>query len=223
MGLLDVAKTLAQVPTLLALKKGMAPRPLTDRDCVGALVERNAATWPDAPALLFEGRTVSWHDFNLLANRYAAALRAEGLSRGDTASVFMENRVEFLALLIALNKLGVIAGLINTNLRGRPLSHCVTVTASRKCIFGAELAPALAEVRAELEAVERELAGDVREKYERVVKHKGADGLAPLDGRSCGGCCQQVTSDMAAAVTLGRVVVCRSCGRLLYGPETSSS
>lgn len=150
MGLLDVAKTLAQVPTLLALKKGMAPRPLTDRDCVGALVERNAATWPDAPALLFEGRTVSWHDFNLLANRYAAALRAEGLSRGDTASVFMENRVEFLALLIALNKLGVIAGLINTNLRGRPLSHCVTVTASRKCIFGAELAPALAEVRAEL-------------------------------------------------------------------------
>lgn len=150
MGLVDVAKTLAQVPTLLALKKGMAPRPLTDRDCVGAQVERNAATWPDAPALLFEGRTVSWREFNLLANRYAAALRAEGLSRGDTASVFMENRVEFLAILIALNKLGVTAGLINTNLRGRPLSHCVTVTTSRKCIFGAELAPALAEVRAEL-------------------------------------------------------------------------
>ncbi|MGA1371283.1 MAG: long-chain-acyl-CoA synthetase [Pseudomonadales bacterium] len=150
MGLLDVARTLSEVPTLLALKKGMAPRPLTDRDCVGALVERNAVNWPDASALVFEGRSLSWREFNSLANRYAAALRAEGLTRGDTASVFMENRVEFLAVLIALNKLGVTAGLINTNLRGRPLSHCVSVTASRKCIFGAELAPALADVRAEL-------------------------------------------------------------------------
>jgi len=80
----------------------------------------------------------------------------------------------------------------------------------------------VARVRAELESVERELEGDVREKYERVVKHKGADGLAPLDGRSCGGCCQQVTSDMAAAISLGRVAVCRSCGRLLYHPESST-
>ncbi len=80
----------------------------------------------------------------------------------------------------------------------------------------------VARVRAELDAVERELDADIREKYDRVVKHKGADGLAPLDGRSCGGCCQQVTSDMAAAITVGRVVVCRSCGRLLYSPETSS-
>ncbi|MFM9026197.1 MAG: zinc ribbon domain-containing protein [Planctomycetaceae bacterium] len=78
----------------------------------------------------------------------------------------------------------------------------------------------VARVRAELDAVERGLEGDVREKYERVVKHKGADGLAPLDGRSCGGCCQQVTSDMVAAIGLGRVVVCRGCGRLLYHPET---
>ena len=80
----------------------------------------------------------------------------------------------------------------------------------------------VARVRAEMEAVERELEGDVREKYERVVKHKGADGLAPIDGRSCGGCCQQITSDMVAAVSLGRVAVCRSCGRLLYQPETSA-
>jgi len=79
-----------------------------------------------------------------------------------------------------------------------------------------------ARVRSELEDVERGLEADVRDKYDRVVKHKGADGLAALDGRSCGGCCQQVTSDMVAAVTVGRVVMCRSCGRLLYCPETPS-
>jgi citronellyl-CoA synthetase len=150
MGMIDVAKTLAQVPTLLALKKGMQPRALDERDCIGALVERNAARIPDMPAILFEGRTINWRDFNGLANRYAAAFRDMGLRRGETASVLMENRIEFLATVIALNKLGVTAGLINTNLRGRPLTHCVTVTESRKCIVGAELADALAEVKHEL-------------------------------------------------------------------------
>ena len=76
-------------------------------------------------------------------------------------------------------------------------------------------------VRAELEAAERELDEDVREKYSRIVKHKGADGLAPLDDRSCGGCCQQLTSDTVVAVSHGRVAVCRNCGRLLYQPESA--
>jgi len=154
MGIIDVAKTLAQVPTLLALKKGMQPRGLEERDCIGAQVEQNATRFPDLPAILFEGRTVSWRDFNGLTNRYAAAFRDMGLKRGDTASVFMENRIEFLATVIGLNKLGVTAGLINTNLRGRPLTHCVTVTNSRLCIVGAELAEALGEVKHELDLEE---------------------------------------------------------------------
>ncbi|MBX3707553.1 MAG: long-chain-acyl-CoA synthetase [Pseudomonadales bacterium] len=150
MGIIDVAKTLAQVPTLLALKKGMQPRGLEERDCIGAQVARLAERLPDSPAILFEGRTINWRDFNALANRYADAFRGMGLGRGDTASVFMENRIEFLATVVGLNKLGVTAGLINTNLRGRPLTHCVTVTESTKCIVGAELADALAEVKHEL-------------------------------------------------------------------------
>ena len=154
MGLIDVARTLAQVPTLLALKKGMQPRPLDTRDCIGAQVERTAARIPTHPAILFEGRTVTWGDLNGLANRYASAFKGAGLSRGDTASVLMENRIEFLATIIALNKIGVTAGLINTNLRGRPLTHCVTVTDSRKCIVGAELADALAEVKHDLPLTE---------------------------------------------------------------------
>jgi len=150
MGIIDVAKTLAQVPTLLALKKGMQPRPLDEHDCIGAMVERNAQRFAERPAIVFEGRTLTWREFNGLANRYAAAFREAGLRRGDTASVFMENRVEFLATVIGLNKLGVTAGLINTNLRGRPLMHCVTVTESKRCIVGAELAEALAEVKHDL-------------------------------------------------------------------------
>lgn len=150
MGIVDVAKTLAQVPTLLTLKKGLAPRSLDEKDCYAALIERTTGRVPDHTAIVFEGRSLTWAELNALANRYARALATSGLEHGDTASVFMENRIEFLATVIALNKLGVTASLINTNLRGRPLIHCVSVTDSRKCIVGEELAPALDEVRGEL-------------------------------------------------------------------------
>jgi predicted nucleic acid-binding Zn-ribbon protein len=40
--------------------------------------------------------------------------------------------------------------------------------------------------------------------------------MAPAEGESCSGCSQQITGNMVAELTQGRVVACRSCGRLLY-------
>lgn len=150
MGIVDTARTLSNLPTLLALKKGMAPRPVTDTDCFGAQVQRNAEAFGERIAFLFEGERVTWSEFNALANRLAHTLAENGLRRGDTASVVMENRIEFLATIVALNKIGAVGALINTNLRGRQLIHCITVTDSKKCIFGEELADAIAEVKGEL-------------------------------------------------------------------------
>jgi predicted nucleic acid-binding Zn-ribbon protein len=81
----------------------------------------------------------------------------------------------------------------------------------------------VARVRAELDTVERDLPDDIRDKYVRIVKQKGADGMAPLDGQSCGGCFQQITGNMVSDLMLGKIAVCRSCGRLLYVPESSRS
>ncbi len=150
MGIVDVVKTLAQVPTLLKLKKGMTPRPMDTKDCIGARVEVNAANLANQTAILFEGQEVTWGELNALANRYANYLTSAGVARGDTVSLIMENRIEFMALVIGLNKIGVTAALINTNLRGRPLTHCIAVTESKKCIVGAELAQAVKDVQADL-------------------------------------------------------------------------
>jgi citronellyl-CoA synthetase len=105
---------------------------------------------------VFEGQEVTWSEFNALANQYAHYLKSQGVQRGDTVSVIMENRIEFLALLVGVNKIGVTAGLINTNLTGKPLIHCITVTNSKKCIFGSEVSGALNEIKAELDLTEGE-------------------------------------------------------------------
>ncbi len=84
-----------------------------------------------------------------------------------------------------------------------------------------QLEAEVSRIRGDLAATEKELSDDVRERYDRAVKLKGADGMAEVDGRSCGGCHQQITSNMQSELLTGRVVICRSCGRLLYTPAGS--
>ena len=143
----EIASTLAEAPTLLRLARALKIRPLDTHDCFAARVEQTARRYPENNAVVFEGRSCSWRELNGHANRYAAALRTLGLSRGDAVSVLLENRIEFLVTIIALNKLGVTAALINTNLTGRPLTHCVSITQSRLFIFGEERLDAVADVR----------------------------------------------------------------------------
>ncbi len=64
--------------------------------------------------------------------------------------------------------------------------------------------------------------GETQEIYQRVVKHKGEDGMAVTEGGCCGGCHQQFTGKMLSQLLAGNVAMCRSCGRLLYEPEANS-
>ena len=147
MGLRDTLSVLVQIPRLYLLRKELQPRPPGERDCFARQVERNAVRFADRPAVVFEGRTISWAQLNKLANRLARVLRARGIGRGDVVSLLMDNRIEFLATAAAINKIGGVAALINTHLRGRPLSHCIATTHSKACIFGEELMGELDVVR----------------------------------------------------------------------------
>jgi uncharacterized protein len=71
----------------------------------------------------------------------------------------------------------------------------------------------------ELVEAEMSLPSDFRELYQRVIKAKGQDGMASVDGSSCGGCFQQLTANMVNEINMSRVVLCKSCGRVLYLPE----
>ena len=149
MSLKDVLSTLAEVPTLLQVTKETKARPLTTTDCLAARVERTAARFPTHTAVIFEGQSLTWTELNAKANRCSSALREQGLVAGDAVSLIMENRIEFLTSLIALNKLGAITALINTNLTGSPLIHCIKITKSKMCIFGEERMQEIADVKSD--------------------------------------------------------------------------
>ena len=151
MGVIDTVKTLTYLPALLKLKKGMTPRPADVKDSFGARVEANAKNHPNASAIIFEGQQMNWSEFNALANRFANHMHAQGVKRGDVVSIMMENRIEYLAILVGLNKLGAVSGLLNSNLGGNSLIHCINVTGSSKCIVGEEC-------MAELDAIQDQLS-----------------------------------------------------------------
>jgi predicted nucleic acid-binding Zn-ribbon protein len=77
----------------------------------------------------------------------------------------------------------------------------------------------VARIASDLERAEGDLPAESRESYRRMVRSKGADAMAQLDGESCGGCCQQLPPNAVAELSVGRVVPCRSCGRMLYAPR----
>lgn len=72
---------------------------------------------------------------------------------------------------------------------------------------------------AELKRVEADLPADFRDAYQRIIKGKGSDAMAAVEGESCGGCYHQLTANIFNSLMLDRVVCCQSCGRMLYLPE----
>lgn len=77
----------------------------------------------------------------------------------------------------------------------------------------------IARLDSELKEAEQALPKDFRVEYDRVVRAKGEDALAAVEGEHCSGCYQTITPNMINDLYLSRPVFCRSCGRLIYLPE----
>ncbi len=123
---------------------------LSSRDSVlsiGSVLEENAARHGDRVALRCEEGEWTYRAFNAQANRYAHALRADGVGKGDVVSIFMENRPDLLFVVAAVVKLGAIAGMINTSQRGEVLQHSFSLCKPAACVIGTELVDAFAAVQ----------------------------------------------------------------------------
>lgn len=110
----------------------------------------------ERPFLYFEDEMWTYADTNKAANILATYLTSTGVKHGDRIVLFMENRPSFVISLLALNKIGAIAVLINTSLTGDPLIHCINSSDSIKCIVGAEQADALEDVLDQINITKQE-------------------------------------------------------------------
>ncbi|THD82595.1 MAG: long-chain-acyl-CoA synthetase [Phenylobacterium sp.] len=106
-------------------------------DDLQAAVER----WRDRPALTFEGRTVTYGEMDGVANRFAHWGKGLNLRRGQTVALFMPNRLEYFCIWYGLSKIGVVTALINNQLAGLPLAHCLNISGATHVIVDPETSP----------------------------------------------------------------------------------
>jgi Acyl-CoA synthetases (AMP-forming)/AMP-acid ligases II len=98
-------------------------------------------------AISDERRSYTYRELDSLANRFAHWAQSRRLHRGDTVALVMLNRAEYLAVWLGLSKVGVATALINTNLTGQALAHCLSISGASQIICDEDCWPAIEEAR----------------------------------------------------------------------------
>jgi fatty-acyl-CoA synthase len=108
------------------------------------VVEELGARFGEAPALIGPQETLSHAGLAARANRMARWALAQGIEKGDTVCLLMPNCPDYLAIWLGITRIGGIVALLNTNLRGDALAHCIAVASPRHVIVAESLADAIA-------------------------------------------------------------------------------
>ncbi len=151
---LDIARSLPEVfRRLPAITRGLYYYSLKNQSrelTLGTLIESNAGSVGDRPAILFEDRSITWSELNGWANRIARYLQDRGLAKGDAIAVFLENRPELLAVVAGAAKLGVACAMLNTSQKGKVLEHSINLIQPKMVVVGEELMEAFDGIKAEI-------------------------------------------------------------------------
>jgi len=109
---------------------------------IGDLVTNNARRIPDAEALIFEDRRVTWGALNARVNRIANGLITLGLRPGDRVAYILGNCIELIELYFAIAKAGGISIGIMPASVGREIAYIAGDVGAKIIVGGIEAAAA---------------------------------------------------------------------------------
>jgi fatty-acyl-CoA synthase len=104
-----------------------------------ALIDELAERRGNAPALLSDGECLSYRALAQRSNQYTRWALSEGLAKGDVVCLLMPNRPEYLAIWLGITRAHGIVSLLNTNLTGTGLAHCINIAEPTHIIVDPDL------------------------------------------------------------------------------------
>jgi len=105
--------TYAERPWLSLYDEGLPADIHPDDVSALEMFRRSAARHPDAPAVLYFDREISFAEVDRLSDALAAGLRAQGLQTGDRVAICLQNVPQYLISVLAIWKAGGIGVSIN--------------------------------------------------------------------------------------------------------------
>ena len=91
------------------------------------LIEELAEKYGDAPALLSDRETLQLSRARRALEPLCALGAGAGHRQGRHVCLLMPNRPEFLAIWLGITRVGGVVALLNTNLIGTSLAHCINI------------------------------------------------------------------------------------------------
>jgi fatty-acyl-CoA synthase len=108
------------------------------------VVDEIAARYRDKPALYSDRESLTYRALVASSHRYSRWALAQGLARGEVVALLMTNRPEYVAIWLGIIRAGGAVALLNTNLAGAALAHCIDIVTPRHVIASGDLLGALA-------------------------------------------------------------------------------
>lgn len=142
-------------------------------ETVGDWLRRALEDAPDRPALIHEGRALSYRELFDRASRLAAALLDLGLRKGDVCALQLPNVPEYLIAYYALALAGIAVSPVHVVYRRRELEPMLAHARAKAIIMSGSDRAHLAEVRA--------MTGRLALLEHVIVAGEPADGAVAMD------------------------------------------
>lgn len=102
-----------------------APIPRNHDRVMSTVIEELAASRGDAPAPLSDRECMTYRELSARVNQYARWALDAGIAKDEVVCLLMPNRPEYLAIWLGITSVGGVVSLLNTNLPGPSLAHCM--------------------------------------------------------------------------------------------------
>lgn len=120
------------------------------------MLARNARMYRDEISLVERDpaqglrREITWLQFERLANQFANALLARGVSKGDKVALLMMNCLEWLPVYFGILKTGALAVPLNFRYTAEEIKNCLETAEAKVLVYGPEFTERIDEIREQL-------------------------------------------------------------------------
>ncbi|MDH6135466.1 acyl-CoA synthetase (AMP-forming)/AMP-acid ligase II [Kitasatospora sp. MAA4] len=123
---------------------------IQDSATITARLRRHAAERPEHPAIICEGRQVTYAQLHRASNRTAQALRAAGLTPGTRVAYLGRESEHYYDIVLGALKAGVVLVPINWRLTAREIDHVLRDSGARLLFVESRFRAAVDRIREEL-------------------------------------------------------------------------
>jgi long-chain acyl-CoA synthetase len=106
---------------------------------------------PQAPALVFFGRILTYGELNTLTARLTHALKTLGLAKGERVGIFLPNSPQLVIAYHAVLRLGAVAVMLNPLLSAKELGHQLADSGTSRLVLLDHFLPKLEEIRSQVD------------------------------------------------------------------------